>query len=258
MGMGGVAGFVSPFEAYARFLEAGGDYVLFARVTDRRFHAEFERALREKIVSERTLYDRAARVLQFKRDLGLFDPPAEPQGGFDAAEHEGLAGRVADGAVTLVRDRERLLPLQLERTTRVLHVVLASPRYPGYEAQRAVYAAFTSALAERCQVIELYDPGPQVLFERVDQFDLVVCSIGADTSWGVNVARLHGPICRNLMEGWMRLGTPVVFVNHIHPFVHLEYDALMDCVINTYRSLPCTGRRIVRGLAGEQPFTGKF
>jgi beta-N-acetylhexosaminidase len=74
----------------------------------------------------------------------------------------------------------------------------------------------------------------------------------------VSVARLHGPICRNLMGGWMRLGTPVVFISHIHPFIHLEYETVMDCVINTFRSLESTGERVVRGLLGEQPFTGKF
>jgi len=198
-------------------------------------------------------------MIQFKLDQGLFDAGSPPMPeAFDAAAHADLARRVAAGAVALVRDRERLLPLSLQRTTRVLHVVLSSPSYPQYEDQRAAYSALTAALGERCQVEELNDPGPHVLFERVDQFDLVICSIGAGTSWGVSVARLHGPICRNLMEGWMRLGTPVVFINHIHPFVHLEFDALMDCVVNTYRSLPCTGERIVQGLTGEQAFTGKF
>jgi beta-N-acetylhexosaminidase len=119
-------------------------------------------------------------------------------------------------------------------------------------------SGLTAALAERARVVELVDPGAGVLFERVDQFDLVVCSIAATTSWGVSVARLHGPLCRNLMEGWMRLGTPVVFVSHVHPFLHLEFDPLMDTVINTYRSLPSTGERLVRGLTGQQPFTGSF
>jgi len=119
-------------------------------------------------------------------------------------------------------------------------------------------SALTAALGRRAQVEELIDPGPHVLFERAGEFDLIVCSIGAVTTWGVSVARLHGPICRNLMGGWMRLGTPVVFVSHIHLFLHLEYEPVMDCVINTFRSLEATGERVVRGLTGEQPFTGKF
>jgi beta-N-acetylhexosaminidase len=253
MGMGGIAGFAHPFESYAQFLEAGGDCVLFPRVSDRRFYPELERALREGILTEATLYDRAARMVSFKQDLGLLGgSPRAPD--FDAAGHTALAERVTAGAVALVRDRAKTLPLQLEPSTRVLHVVLS----PAYEENKAVYDALTAALGKRSQVEQLVDPGPHALFERVDQFDVVVCSIGAVTSWGVSVARLHGPMCRNLMEGWMRLGPKVVFVSHIHPFVHLEYDPLMDCVINTFRSLASTGERVVRGLTGEQPFTGRF
>lgn len=259
MGMGGVAGFVHPFEAYALFLEAGGDCVLFPRVPDRRFYPEMERVLKEGILKEATLYDRAARMIAFKEDLGLLDhterfAPAPNSNTLDLAGHAALARRVADGAVCLVRDRAKLLPLELTPATRVLHVVIS----PSHQEEKAVYGALTAALGSRAQVDELVDPGPHQLFERVEQYDLVVCSIGAPTSWGVSVARLHGPICRNLMEGWMRLGTPVVFVSHIHPFLHLEYDPLMDCVINTFRSLESTGERIVRGLVGEQPFSGVF
>jgi beta-N-acetylhexosaminidase len=239
MGMAGVAGFMHPFESYARFLEAGGDCVLFPRVPDRRFYPEMERALRDGILTEATLYDRAARILAFKEDLGLLPAsPARESPNPELAEHAALARRVADGAVTLVRDRAGTLPFELE--------------------DQAIYTALTDALGRRAQVVELVDPGPHALFERVDQFDLVVCSIGAVTSWGVSVARLHGPMCRNLMEGWMRLGVPAVFVNHIHPFVHLEFDPVMDCVINTYRSLPSSGERIVDGLTGERPFTGSY
>ena len=56
----------------------------------------------------------------------------------------------------------------------------------------------------------------------------------------------------------MRLGPPVVFVSHVHPFVHLEFDPLMDCVINTFHSLPASGEQVVRALIGEARFTGVF
>jgi beta-N-acetylhexosaminidase len=257
MNMAGVAGFTHPFESYARFLEAGGDVVLFPRVSDPQFHAQMERTLASGLLTEDTLYDRVARVLAFKEDLGLLPGAVrrhEPASEFDAAAHAALARRVSEGAVALVRDRAATLPVRLEPNTRVLHVVLS----PSYEEDRAVYAALTAALGRRATAVELVDPGPHVLFERAGEFDLIVCSIGAVTTWGVSVARLHGPICRNLMGGWMRLGTPVVFVSHIHPFLHLEYEPVMDCVINTFRSLEATGERLVRGLVGEQPFTGRF
>lgn len=258
MNMGGVAGFTQPFEAYARFLEAGGDCVLFARVRDRRFFPEMERLLRCGVLRESTVYARAARIIAFKEELGLLDHAERfAPAALDAATLEAdarLARDVSERAVALVRDRSGLLPLELGSDTRVLHVVLSA----SYEEHRAVYSALTAALGRRSRVDELVDPGPHVLFERVDGYDLVVCSIGAQASWGVNVARLHGPVCRNLMEGWMRLGTPVVFVSHLHPFIHLEYEPVMDCVINTFRGLESTAERIVRGLTGEQPFSGGF
>jgi beta-N-acetylhexosaminidase len=257
MNMGGVVGFMNPFECYARFLEAGGDVVLFPRVATARFYPEMERLVANGTLSEDTLYDRAARMLAFKEELGLLPGTVarqEPMFEFDAAAHAALAQRVSDGAVALVRDRAGTLPVRLERTTRVLHVVLS----PTYEAHQAIYTGLTSALARRANVEQLVEPGRNVLFERAREFDLIVCSIGTATDWGVNVVRLHGPICRNLMGGWMRLGTPVVFISHIHPFLHLEYEPLMDCVVNCFRSLETTGERVVRGLVGEQPFTGKF
>jgi beta-N-acetylhexosaminidase len=259
MNMAGVAGFLDPFQACAAFLAAGGDCVLFPKVTDRRFHPAFERALSTGILTESVLYDRAARMIGFKEDLGLLEPeassaPVAGVRGLDLDAHANLARQVAEGAVALVRDRSGLLPLELTPETRVLHVVIS----PSYEEQKDVYAALTLALGRRCRITELVDPGPHRLFEQVADYDLVVCSIGAPSTWGVSVTRLHGPICRNLMGGWMRLGTPVVFISHIHPFVHEEYEPLMDCVVNTFRNLPSTAERLVSGLTGERPFTGSF
>jgi len=251
MGMGGVAGFVNPFESYARFLEAGGDCVLFARVTDRRFYEEMESLVQRGLLKEATVYDRATRILALKEDLGLFDAP-KPAPAFDASAHANLARRVVDGAVTLVRDRGDVLPQKLTPDTRVLHLVFAND----YEERKAAYDGLTSALAQRCSLETWVDPGPHRVFERLrdGDLDLVVCSIGATPNWGISVARLHGPVARNMMEGWMRLGVPVVFVSHCHPFVHLEFDALMDCVINTHKSIDITGERVVRGITGEAPF----
>lgn len=253
MGMGGVAGFLQPYETYARFLENGGDCVLFARTNDRRFVEQMERCLREGTLTERTLRDRAARVIAFKEDLGLIGgrPTAIS---FDAEKHRGLAARVVDGALALVRDREGLLPLEIRPEMRAAHVVVAAD----HEQRERAYASITEALSRRCQVEELVDPGPHQLLERIEEFDLVVCSVGAAPSWGVSVARLHGPLCRNLMEGWMRMGTPVAFVSHVHPFVHEEYDPLMDCVVNLFGAVDGVGERLLQGLTGERPFTGKF
>jgi len=256
MGMGGVAGFRNVYEAYAVFLETGGDCILFPRVDEEKYYQEMRRFVEEGLLKESTVRDRAARMIAAKEDMGLFEEmPFHSPIAWD--RHRILAQKVVDESVTLVRDRQKTLPFRLTPQSRVLHVILS----PQAHQDRMIYESLTRALAARCGTVdEKADPGPQQLFHWASdgKYDLIVCSIGFGHSWAVSVARMHGPICRNLMEGWMRMGTPVVFVSHFHPFIHREYEAPMDCVINTFRSLEITGERVVKGITGEMPFCGKF
>lgn len=57
---------------------------------------------------------------------------------------------------------------------------------------------------------------------------------------GLNVVRLHDEIARNMMGGWTKFDTPIIFVSHFHPFVHKEYEASIDTIINTYGDIDCT------------------
>jgi len=253
VGMAGLTGFLDPYEACARWWECGGDVLLFQR-TGEMFYRKME-ALRDAgKLRETTLRDRAARILAAKEDLGLFGQKktAVP----DLEAHEKLATEVIRRSVTLVRDRNQTLPVSIQPHSRVLHLVVAV----NYLEEKETFDAVTTALHRRAERVEEWvDPGPRKIHDAVaaGQFDLVVCSIGAPYGWGVGTARLTGPVCRNLMEGWMRLGVPVVFLNHFHPFTHLEFDVQADTVVATYRSLPETAERVVKGLTGEEPFEGK-
>jgi len=87
----------------------------------------------------------------------------------------------------------------------------------------------------------------------MDTFDLILCSIGNQANYGLNVARLHGEVARNMMKGWSKLGTPVIFVSHFHPFVHKEYPHSIDTIINTYGDIECTTAQLIKAITGSQP-----
>jgi beta-N-acetylhexosaminidase len=99
------------------------------------------------------------------------------------------------------------------------------------------------------------DPGPDALYEamRDRRFDLVICSIGSRLSYGLNVVRLHDEVARNMMGGWTKMGVPVIFVSHYHPFVHKEYEASIDTLINTYGDIDVTASYLIEGIAGRRP-----
>ncbi len=250
--MTGFCGFMNYYDACARFLEVGGDVVLFAKI-DERYLQEMERCLREGRLTEATLRDRAARIIAMKESVGLLDETvADKPAPVDYAslDLENLAQRLVSKSVGVVRDRHDILPLKIEKTTRILHVVV----YNHYERHKPLLDYFTELRRGHSDHVEEWvDPGCQRLFEAVrdGRFDAIVCSIGGAIEYGANVIRLHGPVARNMMYGWMQLGVPTVFVAHHHPYLHREYEAAIDCCVVTCGSTRTSLRHLVRGLAGE-------
>lgn len=247
--MGGFCGFMNYYDACARFLEAGGDMLLFAKI-DEYYFREMDRCLREGRLRESTLRERATRIIAVKERLGLLDDPGSPRAVDPRALGlPALAERFVAKSVGILRDRHQILPLSIQRSTRVLHVVI----YNHHEQHKELLSTFTRLLREHSdQVTEWIDPGCDRLFEaaRARAFDVIVCSIGGSIQYGANVIRLHGTVARNMMYGWMHLGVPTVFVAHHHPFLHLEYEAAIDCCVATLGSTPYALRHLVKGLTG--------
>lgn len=272
--MGGVVGFMNYYDACADTIENGCDMLLFPRVDDR-FYREMEKRLASGRLTLEALKDRACRVLSLKEQLGLtaadgepaggrsLSPSAEPASGTEAAPGGGsasvrrsygreIAVRVVQESITAVRDRAGLLPLRIERDTRVLHAVIMN----NAERYADMLARVKDELGVYSDRVEQWiDPGPDRLFEAAADgaFDLIVCSIGSLLSYGLNVVRLHDEVARNMMGGWMKLGTPVVFVSHFHPFVHKEYEAAIDTIVNTYGDIEETAGLLVKALTGNGP-----
>lgn len=250
--MGGFCGFMPYYDACALFLENGGDMLLFAKV-DEHYFREMERCVRERKLSEATLRLRAARVIAAKEQLGLLAAPSPSRANeefvFDGATLASLAERFRAATVCVLRDRAGALPLRLAPASRLLHVVIAN----NLERHRPLLAEFTAELCERhANVTEWVDPGCDRLFlaAREREFAAIVVSVAGGIDYGANVIRTHGPVARNMMHGWMKLGVPTVFVAHQHPFLHREYEAAVDCCVATFGSTRYSLGRLAAGLFG--------
>ena len=170
---------------------------------------------------------------------------------------QALLESIVQQSITLVRDREQLIPQQINKNTRVLHLVIMndSENYKEYLSELSNELKMLSNY-----VTELSDPGPEVLFNDIRQgkYDLVICSIGGALSYGINVARLHGKVARNMMGGWMKLGTPVIFVSPLQPYIHKEYEASINTIINTYGITKITAKEVVKAITGEKLINRKL
>lgn len=240
--MAGFCGYMNLYDACAAFLEAGGDCLLFMHESD-----EFFNAMKKRIDDGRltldALKDRAYRMTCFAREYfeGL---PVGQKVDFDRDAAENVCKKISEGAVKAVRDRAGLLPYRITADSKIAHVILHNP---WCECTRCA-DELTTELAKIAGIVdELRDPGPNALenIAKSGEYDLIICSVIETRSWAINNAKLSGPVCRNLMRGWMRYDTPTVFVNYQGVAFEDTYKPIVDTLINTYGTTKYTPAAIV-------------
>jgi beta-N-acetylhexosaminidase len=245
--MGGFCGFTNYHDACARFLEAGGDVLLFARPTQV-FLDEMLKRIDSGLLTEAALDDRLARFGRFKkRALSM---PAVDNVQLRAPAALATADHVVVAGVQLLRDRQGWLPISRPGTKRILHVRIAL----AHSVMHPVVDQFQTALREVFASVEsIADPGPDRLRELTESgaHDALIVSVLNEYGYGVNHIHLAGPIARNMMGGWMHLGKPVIFISHAHPYLHCEYQAAMNCVIRTCGTVEATIPRLIEIIARE-------
>ncbi|TQM67410.1 beta-N-acetylhexosaminidase [Actinomadura hallensis] len=113
--MAGVRQKYGDAEVPVRAINAGADQLLMPPSLPRAYRAVLN-AVRTGKISERRLDESVTRILRLKQRRGLFQgtaaDPAEARAAIGTAGHRAVARRVAEGAVTLVRNDDGVLPLK--------------------------------------------------------------------------------------------------------------------------------------------------
>jgi beta-N-acetylhexosaminidase len=249
--MGGVVGYMNYYDACAAALTNGCDMLLFPRM-DERFYIEMENRFHNGSLTLETLRDRACRIVSLKEQFGLFEKTLSASNKVipDKTADAALAETIVKQSITLVRDRKGLIPYPLLPDTKVLHVVIMN----NHERYQALLERMKREIGQYTKSVDQWiDPGPDALFHAAagNVYDVIICSIGSRLSYGLNVVRLHDEIARNMMGGWTKFDTPIIFVSHFHPFVHKEYEASIDTIVNTYGDIDCTTEYLLQAITGK-------
>lgn len=245
--MNGFCGYMNYYRASARFLEAGGDCLLFMHPTEEYFETMKE-LIAEGALTMETLKNRAYRMLCFSKQY-FEEHPTDADSGFDRKAAEDCAKEMVEKSVTLVRDRKSTLPLS--KDARILHVIL------GNVGMSAGATAAAENLTEQLRAMgvsveEMKDPGGSSIRRNAKSgnYDAIICSVINEMVYGLNVVKLSGPVARNMMSGWMRYGTPAVFISYYDPYFGNDFYASTDALINTYGYSPYTNEQIIKKLFG--------
>ncbi len=245
--MGGFCGYRNMYEAAAMFLEAGGDCLIFIHATPE-YLSEMKKHIASGILSMEALKNRAYRMMCFARHYFEMHDAGETVVS-DTEYTRAIAKELTQKSLVIDYDRVNLLPYEITKDTRITHVVLANPGMP-----TAAATEFTAALKELSDhVTEMVDPGPDKIYKHAKngEADLIICSVIAGASWGLNSAKLVGRVARNMMWGWTRMGIPALFVNFYSPYFKEQYYASVDTNINTYGYTEHTIPALIKKITGK-------
>lgn len=126
-------------KAAALALKAGADLVLLGKSDFIKARDEIVRQVKAGIITETRVNDAYYRVCKTKREAGLFEAQAYPSP-FDKA-YVNIAEALSREAVTLVNDKDRLIPLK-DKTLKTAVIIFAPPRFSGNAL--ALYKALTA------------------------------------------------------------------------------------------------------------------
>lgn len=236
-------------------LRAGVDLLLCSR--DRTAQARVERGLAQ--AASRELFDRAAlaasaeRVARLRRWVGEFDQPDLAVVGCD--EHRELARRLAERAITLVRDGAGLVPLHLPPDATVLTIQPEPSDLTPADTSSAVPPMLADAIRRRHpRVVELIVP------LRPSAADIAgVAAAAADAAVvvaGTYAASLHAEQAE-LIDAVIATGVPTVTVALRTPWDLATYPRSTTHAA-TYGILRPQLDALADALFGRIPFCGRL
>lgn len=249
-------------------INAGIDMILFNKNIDEDY--EFIRqAVANGTISAARLDEAVTRIIGTKLAQGIMDAqgnfssdvPAEIN--LDSAAHEKVAQAIAKKAVTLVKDRDQLLPLTPAKYPRVRLYVLGDSDDGGFKEGGAVGPIFKEKLEDEGFQVEIYDRSRLNFHEIFEEgvkdhrgkFDLAFYIANVETASNQTTARLDWIHLMAADAPWFMKSIPTVFVSTANPY-HLFDIPNVSTYINAYTGNQATIDAVMRKVTGKEAFEG--
>ena len=250
LSMVGVSAVVPENELPVRFINAGGDMLLFAEPS---YFDYIKNAVLDGIVSMDRLKDAVRRILKLKETVGLLDEK-EPE--VEITENiEEIATEIAEKSIKIVRDVDNILPLNLKSGDTVL---LCSMFYKKNYADKFQY--IEKELNERgIKTIHLKNTWHrqiQEVFEKENPTCVLVnCGLSTIDSSGASL-RVDWNSIMTFWRGYIFKNPNVIFTSFADPYKLYELPFLRT-YINAFSFTEESQKAFVRVITGEIEAKGK-
>ncbi len=245
-------------------IEAGCDMFLFNKDLDEDYHYMLD-GYQNGILSDQRLDEAITRILATKASLGLHKkaknqivPKEDALHILQNETHVEWAKKSVDQAVTLVKDRDHILPINPKKTKKILLEIMGD-----FPSNERVIGQFEKLLLQEGFLVERYEHEDFAsakfdVHTFREKYDLVIY-IG-------NVENASNKVTNRLSwftfwgngnnVPWFVSERPVIFVSLANPY-HLIDVPMVGTYINGYSNSSYVIKSVVEKLMGRSKFTGK-
>ena len=241
-------------EAVPYTIQAGCDMLLFNRVLEEDIQY-MKDGLSKGILTKERLDEAVTRILATKASLGLHQTINHGTAKFEDFREEQLD--LADRSITLVKDTQNMLPLNLENHKRMLLQLLGS-----FDSNERVLKKVTEELEKRDFEITVYEPetdffdlGTVASFSN--DYDAVLYIANVQNASNQTVARIHWHTLFGLGNNmpWFTKEVPTALISFGNPY-HLYDLPMVETVVNAYCNYDHFIEMAIKKLTGESSFKG--
>ena len=263
LSMSGLTIYFTPEEAAVRALEAGADMLLKPADVDAAFRGVRD-AVKSGRVTEARVEESARKILAAKFDLGLVEQRVTPVDLIDrvvgSKDVLKLASEIAEQAVTLVRDEDKLVPLKnLKPDAKIFNLAVTNGDDRAWITTPFVTKLSRSRLKVETVVLDERSSEQEVqkAIERATSADLVLASLyGRVRSGQAGSVGIPEPGARAL-SALIAAKKPVVGISFGNPYLLQGFAGLRTYIV-AYGDMPSLQQAVARALAGEIDITGKL
>lgn len=261
LSMSGLTIYFTPEEAAVRALESGADQLLKPADADAAFRGVRE-AVKNGRLKEERIEASARKILAAKFDLGLVAQRVTPIDSIDvtvgAKDVSALATDIAEHAITLVRDEDKLVPLNgLKPDARIFNLAITNG-----DDRLWISNSFVSRLANSKIIVETMvlddrssETEVQKAIEQARTADLVIASLYGRVRTGqansVGLPDAGAKALSTLITDKLR----IIGISFGNPYLLKAFPGLRTYMV-AYGDMPSLQRAAARVVLGEIDVTG--
>ena len=249
--MGGMANACSREDSLIYMINAGHDVLLGVQPYDA--EVVYQAVMDGRIPMER-IDESCERVLIMKEKIGLFD---EKQETMDMAQANAIVQEanqaIAEKSITMLRDRNNMIPLKKEAIKRV--TIIASSNTPGFTNSLNVMKAEFEARGAEVKIVDTLIRAPHL--EKIDaESDLIIYAGYVAPHQPVGMPSLYGDAMKTYWAAFSYGKEKSIGVSMGYPYLHIDAMQGANTFFNIYTNNALVQKSFVKALYGEIPIEG--